>query len=181
MKNKVLTLSVLASLSLASSLAQAAPIVNGGTVHFVGEVVNAACAVDAGSMDQTVQLGQVRTAKLATVGATSGNVGFNIVLKDCDTSVSTKAQVAFTGVADSVNAEALALDSSAAGSATGVGVQILDKAGTTLAVDGATWSAVTTLSDGTNTIPFASRYIATTAAVTPGTANAVATFKIQYE
>jgi hypothetical protein len=33
--------------------------VNGGTVHFKGEVVNAACAVDAGSIDQTVQLGQV--------------------------------------------------------------------------------------------------------------------------
>lgn len=31
--------------------------VNGGTVHFKGEVVNAACAVDAGSIDQTVQLG----------------------------------------------------------------------------------------------------------------------------
>ncbi|MGW9797087.1 type 1 fimbria pilin, partial [Serratia sp. 121840015-2] len=35
--------------------------VNGGTVHFKGEVVNAACAVDAGSVDQTVQLGQVKT------------------------------------------------------------------------------------------------------------------------
>lgn len=40
--------------------------VNGGTIHFQGEVVNAACAVDTGSTDQTVQLGQVRTAALST-------------------------------------------------------------------------------------------------------------------
>lgn len=54
--------------------------VNGGTVHFKGEVVNAACAVDAGSVDQTVQLGQVRTASLAQEGAASSAVGFDIQL-----------------------------------------------------------------------------------------------------
>ena len=48
---------VISALSLASTAALAAdPVtVNGGTVHFKGEVVNAACAVDAGSVDQTVQ------------------------------------------------------------------------------------------------------------------------------
>ena len=70
--------------------------------------------------------------------------------------------------------------SSAAGSATNVGVQILDKTGAALALDGASFSAQTTLNNGTNTIPFQARYFATGAA-TPGAANADATFKVQYQ
>ena len=67
MKIKTLAIVVLSALSLSSTAALAdTTTVNGGTVHFKGEVVNAACAVDAGSLDQTVMLGQVRSAKLAT-------------------------------------------------------------------------------------------------------------------
>ncbi|BBQ82234.1 MULTISPECIES: type 1 fimbrial major subunit FimA [Enterobacteriaceae] len=169
------------SLSSAAALAADTTTVNGGTVHFKGEVVNAACAVDAGSVDQTVQMGQVRSAKLATAGSTSSAVGFNIQLNDCDTNVSTKASVAFSGTAiDTTNTTVLALQGSASGGATNVGVQILDNKGTPLALDGATFSNATTLNDGTNVIPFQARYYATGAA-TAGTANADATFKVQYE
>ncbi|EMH4163334.1 type 1 fimbrial major subunit FimA [Pluralibacter gergoviae] len=182
MKAKKLALVVISALSLSSAGVLAAPTVtNGGTVHFKGEIVNAACAIDAGSMDQTVQLGQVRTAKLATAGNTSSAVGFNIQLNDCDTSVATKASVAFSGTAvDNTNTSVLALQSSAAGNATNVGVQIVDKTGTPLNLDGATFSSATTLNDGTNIIPFQARYYATGEA-TAGTANADATFKVQYE
>jgi len=179
---KKLAIVVLSALSLTSTAALAATTtVNGGTVHFKGEVVNAACAVDAGSMDQTVMLGQVRSAKLAATGDTSSAVGFNIQLNDCDTNVATKAAVAFSGTAiDSANPDVLALQSSAAGSATNVGVQILDRTGTPLKLDGADFSSATVLNDGTNVIPFQARYFATDAA-TAGTANADATFKVQYE
>lgn len=184
MKIKTLAMVVVSALSLSSAAALAdTTTVNGGTVHFKGEVVNAACAVDAGSIDQTVQLGQVRSAKLATAGSTSSSVGFNIQLDDCDTTVATKASVAFSGTGtaiDSSNTTVLALQNSAAGGATNVGVQILDSTGTPLALDGATFSAATTLNDGTNIIPFQARYYATGAA-TAGTANADATFKVQYE
>lgn len=182
MKIKTLAIVVLSALSLSSAAALAdTTTVNGGTVHFKGEVVNAACAVDAGSIDQTVQLGQVRSAKLATAGSTSSAVGFNIQLDDCDTTVATKASVAFSGTAvNSTNSRVLALQNSAAGSATNVGVQILDSTGTPLALDGATFGAATTLNDGTNVIPFQARYFATGAA-TAGIANADATFKVQYE
>lgn len=155
--------------------------VNGGTVHFLGEVVNAACDVNAGSVDQNVLLGQVKTATLSEAGKTSGLVGFNIQLGDCDTTVSTKAAIAFSGVA--VNAEnpnVLALDGSASGNATNVGVQVLDSAGKVLAFDGATFSTAATLINGTNTLPFKARYFATGAA-TPGIANANANFKVQYQ
>ncbi|WP_218658608.1 type 1 fimbrial major subunit FimA, partial [Escherichia coli] len=162
MKIKTLAIVVLSALSLSSTAALAeTTTVNGGTVHFKGEVVNAACAVDAGSVDQTVQLGQVRTASLKQTGATSSAVGFNIQLNDCDTSVATKAAVAFLGTAiDATHPKVLALQSSAAGSATNVGVQILDRTGNELTLDGATFSAQTTLNNGTNTIPFQARYYA---------------------
>ena len=128
-----LALIVISALSLSSAAALADTVtVNGGTVHFKGEVVNA-------------------------------------------------ASVAFTGTAiDSANPTVLALQNSAAGGATNVGVQILDRTGTPLALDGAAFGAQTTLNDGTNVIPFQARYYAT-AAATAGTANADATFKVQYE
>ncbi|EAC1834336.1 TPA: type 1 fimbrial major subunit FimA [Escherichia coli] len=182
MKIKTLAIVVLSALSLSSAAALAdTTTVNGGTVHFKGEVVNAACAVDAGSVDQTVQLGQVRTASLKQARATSSAVGFNIQLNDCDTTVATKAAVAFLGTAiDATRTDVLALQSSAAGSATNVGVQILDRTGNALTLDGATFSAQTTLNNGTNTIPFQARYYAIGEA-TPGAANADATFKVQYQ
>lgn len=176
---RIISTSVIAALGLVSTLSHSATTVNGGVVHFVGEVVNAACAVDAGSLDQTVQLGQVRTAKLSAAGDTSSNVGFNIQLNDCDTTVSTQASVAFLGATIAGKTDILALQGSAAGSATNVGVQILDSTGAILKLDGNTFSAPVTLSNGTNVIPFQARYIATGAS-TAGTANADATFKVQY-
>lgn len=181
MKIKTLAAGVITVLSLASVANAATTTVNGGTIKFTGEIVNAACAVDAGSINQTVELGQVKTATLATAGDTSTAVGFKIQLNDCDTTVATQAAVAFTGTAvSSLHDTALALQSSAAGGATNVGVQILDRTGTPLAVDGATFSAATTLIDGTNIVPFQARYIATGVA-TAGIANADATFKVQYQ
>lgn len=182
MKTKALAIIVLSALSLSSAAALAEDAtVNGGSVHFKGEVVNAACAVDAGSVDQTVQLGQVRSAKLATANQVSEAVGFIIQLNDCDTTVATKASVAFTGTAiDSAHPDILALQSSAAGGATNVGVQILDHTGKALALDGTAFSAQTSLINGNNPLHFKAHYIATGAA-TAGTANADATFKVQYE
>lgn len=58
------------------------------------------------------------------------------------------------------NDDTLALQSSAAGSAQNVGIQILDRTGEVLILDGATFSAKTDLIDGTNILPFRARYIA---------------------
>lgn len=51
--------------------------------------------------------------------------------------------------------------------------------GEVLVLDGATFSAKTDLIDGTNILPFQARYIALGQSVA-GTANADATFKVQY-
>lgn len=89
------------------------------------------------------------------------------------------AAVAFLGTTVTSNDDTLALQSSAAGSAQNVGIQILDRTGEVLILDGATFSAKTDLIDGTNILPFQARYIALGQSVA-GTANADATFKVQY-
>ncbi|EKH2347926.1 NAD(P)H-binding protein [Escherichia coli] len=129
--------------------------------------------------NQTVELGQVRSSRLAKAGDLSSAVGFNIKLNDCDTNVSSNAAVAFLGTTVTSNDDTLALQSSAAGSAQNVGIQILDRTGEVLVLDGATFSAKTDLIDGTNILPFQARYIALGQSVA-GTANADATFKVQY-
>ncbi|GDP18242.1 type 1 fimbrial protein precursor [Escherichia coli] len=96
-----------------------------------------------------------------------------------DTNVSSNAAVALLGTTVTSNDDTLALQSSAAGSAQNVGIQILDRTGEVLILDGATFSAKTDLIDGTNILPFQARYIALGQSVA-GTANADATFKVQY-
>lgn len=117
----IIVVSVLAMSSAAVSAAEGdesvTTTVNGGVIHFKGEVVNAACAIDSESMNQTVELGQVRSSRLAKAGDLSSAVGFNIKLNDCDTNVSSNAAVAFLGTTVTSNDDTLALQSSAAGSA----------------------------------------------------------------
>lgn len=83
----MIVVSVLAMSSAAVSAAEGdesvTTTVNGGVIHFKGEVVNAACAIDSESMNQTVELGQVRSSRLAKAGDLSSAVGFNIKLNDC--------------------------------------------------------------------------------------------------
>lgn len=75
----MIVVSVLAMSSAAVSAAEGdesvTTTVNGGVIHFKGEVVNAACAIDSESMNQTVELGQsrrpIRHLQMAPV--TAGN------------------------------------------------------------------------------------------------------------
>lgn len=156
--------------------------VNGGSVHFEGSLVNAACAVSSNSDGQIVHLGQYRTAAFTKVGDTSAQVPFNIVLTDCDSSVAATAAVAFTGQTDSTDPTLLAVNSGDnASTASGVGIQILDNASKTLTPNGSSFSTAQTLNDGENTLSFTARYKATAATATAGKANADATFIMKYE
>ncbi|WP_202301445.1 type 1 fimbrial major subunit FimA [Dryocola clanedunensis] len=156
--------------------------VNGGSVHFEGELVNAACAVSTESADKTVHMGQYRTASFAKVGDTSAQVPFTIVLTDCDSTVAATASAAFTGQTDATDPTLLALNSGGnATTASGVGIQILDRTSKVLSPDGTSFSTAQTLNDGANTLPFTARYKATAATATAGQANADATFVMKYE
>lgn len=169
---------------LSTSFVSLAAVVNGGTVHFRGELVNAACSVSADTADQIVNLGQYRTALFTGVGTYSGKVPFNIKLEDCDTTVSKTAAIAFTGIADANDNTVLAISnigSGSAGAASGVGIEISDRTGAILSPNGTTYSVPQTLIDGSNTLAFSARYKATLAAATPGAADADATFTIDYQ
>lgn len=189
MKRKLIASSVIASLMLVAGAAVAAdpaatdPVsVSGGTVHFEGELVNAACAVSTQSSDQIVTLGQYRTASFTAVGDTMAQIPFTIVLNDCDPKVAATAAVAFSGQTDITNNNLLAVSSSDnSTTAGGVGIEILDNTSTALKPDGATFSTAQALVEGTNTLRFSARYKATATSATPGQANADATFIMKYE
>ncbi len=122
-------------------------------VQFIlrGEVVNAACAVNMNSVDQTVLLGQVRSATLGSDGKTSGSVGFTIQLDDCDltTGPTQSAKIIFSGTPVTGKTNVLALQNSASGAATNVGIQILDSKGQPVELNSDAASEYT-LTDGTN-------------------------------
>lgn len=71
----MIVVSVLAMSSAAVSAAEGdesvTTTVNGGVIHFKGEVVNAACAIDSESMNQTVELGHQRSCR---TGCDAGNL-----------------------------------------------------------------------------------------------------------
>lgn len=176
-------LSVL-SASLAVSAAPGTQvIVEGGIVHFTGSIVNAACAVSTDSDGQTVALGQHRTSALQNVGDKTSPKAFEIKLTDCDTTVSERAQVSFSGGANQTDKNLLKVSNivpGGAGAATGVGIEITDHAGVVLRPDGSAFSTPVKLIDGTNTLHFSARYVRTTEALTPGKADADTTFTMQY-
>ncbi|HDU8312921.1 TPA: type 1 fimbrial major subunit FimA [Proteus mirabilis] len=172
------------SVLLLSGVASAATIVNGGKINFTGEIVNAACVVSTKSIDQTVNIGQYRTAQFDSVGKTVGNTDFYINLEACDTTVAQNASVSFSGVSDSNDKTVLAVSNittGGAGAATGVGIEITDHTGKVLPPDGSVFSTAKQLIDGSNTLNFVARYKSTLDTVTPGHADADVTFKMQYE
>ncbi len=168
----------------ASHLSMAATTVTGGTVHFTGRIVNAACAVSADSTGQTVNMGQYRTAFFDAKGKKSGNVPFSIKLVDCDTTIVKTAKFAFSGPRDQTDTTLLRVHSGPstnAVTASGVGIEISDSAGTVVTPDGAAFSKAETIIDGNNTINFIARYKSTAAAVTAGQAYADANFVVSYQ
>lgn len=183
MKLTNIALSTIAAALMMSSVVHAeTTTLTGGTIHFTGSLVNAACAVSTESEDMTVNLGQYRTASFSAAGDTSTNIPFTISLTDCDTSVATTAAVAFSGQVDATNPDLLAVSSSSnSASATGVGIEILDGQSSPVPADGATFSNAYALIDGDNDLKFSAHYMATSATVTAGEANADATFIMQYE
>lgn len=182
---KLSTLSLVAISTLTISASALAVEVKGGTVNFTGDLVNAACAVSTGSANQTVVLGQVRTANFKKAGDKTTAVPFEIKLVDCDPAIQATAAIAFQGTAVGGTAGANLLAVSAADAngtaAKNVGIEIADHTAKALGLTGAVYSTAKTLIAGDNTLQFSARYVSTDAATVPGQANANATFTVKYE
>ncbi|ELU3076628.1 fimbrial protein BcfA [Salmonella enterica] len=144
--------------------------VTGGTVNFVGQVVDAACSVSADSVDQTVTLGQVRASKLTEAGMVANQK------EDFTTQTSQNAAVIFNGQQDANQPGSLA-NTAGAGSATNVALQLYGPDGQALNIGES--SSTVTLNDGENVIPLSVDYIATGTA-TAGNVTATATFSMVY-
>ena len=174
----------------ATPAAPKAVTVNGGSVHFTGAIVDAACAVDTGSDGQTVKLGQYRAANLAKAGATSAQVPFTIKLTDCNLGGSntaaaySKVSVTFSGATAEGNNKALAVKAAHGGAsnpaAKNVGIEIFQK-DTALALDGTVPAAADHLMTGDNELNFSAAYVATADKATAGEADADVNFMLTYE
>jgi type 1 fimbria pilin len=179
MKAKSIVFTLLAGGLLSISSAYADTVTTaGGTINFEGRVVDGACAVSVDSLNQTITLDQVRAAKLASPGEAAGQQKFfNIKLEECDTTSYSNVAVTFNGQSDATAAGALA-NTTGAGAATNVALQLYGQDGQPLALG--TASADTLLNDGQNILSFGVDYIATEAAATSGSVSAAATFTTTY-
>ncbi len=182
MSNNIRTLILLAFPVLLCNMANAAPVtVSGGTVHFKGEVVASGCTLAAGSIDQTITLGQVKSSHFSAADML-GNAkqDFIIDLSDCDTTVASNAALKFTGnvVTTPGGSNVLENESRGTNAATGIGIQLFDTNGSTL--DTNVNSANIALMNGDNKLIFSADYISTDIAVTAGDVTSTATFDITY-
>jgi major type 1 subunit fimbrin (pilin) len=155
-----------------------------GTLNFTGDIKDTTCVVDfgAGATSLSIPMGTFnKTAFSKGAGATSNATKFTIKLTTCPAAY-TKATVEFDGTADTNNSKVLALSSgtTAAPSATGVGIQISDISGTVMALKDESTSYPLLAGTNINSLGFTARYVATAAAVTSGKADATANFTVKY-
>ncbi len=92
MKKSLILVALTATAALSTSHAFAAA----GTVNFVGNILDTACEVDVASQNQQVNLGNFYKSEFPNSGTKAAAKDFNIVLKNCPTTV-TSTKVRFDG------------------------------------------------------------------------------------
>lgn len=180
------------ALVLSSTIMASQVFASDGTVHFRGEVIDSTCEVTADTKDQSVDLGKVNRTAFAGAGSTAAPTAFHIDLEKCPDTY-TKAGVRFDGTeaADGNGDLAIGdpLNTTTPGdytgtepapiTATGVAIRIYNKADNSQ-VKLYTKSAETPIVATKASMQFVARYIATSATVTAGTANADSQFTVEY-
>lgn len=170
---------MIALLAASSALTMTQALAAAGTVNFTGKILDNACDVDVASQNQIVDLGSYYKTEFPTTGSRTAAKEVKIVLKNCPVTV-TNAQVRFDGTPDLSNASLLAIDSSVAGAATGVAINIMTADKADLPLHGSNSYTYPLSSTADNTLMFYAQYISTAAAVIPGPANSVANFSVVY-
>lgn len=150
-----------------------------GTVNFTGEILDAACTVDVASQNQTVALGSYNKTEFTAAGDVTAAKKFSIVLKNCPAAV-TSAHVRFDGTPEATNSALLAIDSTVAGAATNVAINLMSANKAQLPLHGDNGYSYTLSSTADNTLDFYAQYKSTAATVTAGPANSVANFSVVY-
>ncbi|WP_260864544.1 fimbrial protein [Citrobacter sp. Marseille-Q6884] len=175
MKKNLIAVVITAATVLTASHAFAAA----GTVNFTGEILDAACSVDVASQNQTVALGTYNKSEFTNSGDVTAAKKFNIILKDCPDTV-TQAHVMFDGTPEPTNSSLLAIDSTVAGAATGVAINLLTADMVPLPLHGDNTYRYELSSTADNSLDFYAQYKSTSGTVTAGPANSVASFSVIY-
>lgn len=140
-------------------------------------LVSNACSVSAGSANQTVNLGTWAVKQFVETPQPLPLIRFTINLVDCGPAA-TGVKVTFNGIPDNNNNQLFKLN--AGSTASRVGVAILDRNRTRIPPGGTSLSTQLT-SNATNVpLVFYAQYVSTGGAVTAGSANADATFTMEY-
>ncbi|CNI11759.1 putative mannose-resistant/Proteus-like fimbrial protein [Yersinia aldovae] len=169
------------AIATASTLSGASAFAEGGDgkVNFKGEIIDSACnVVNSVSSPLDVTLGKVSKTAFNGAGSTSAPTKFTLQLKDCPESV-TGATVKFDGTPVATDNSLLALTTEA-GVATGVGIQLSDNSDKVLPLFTSSASYPLTSGTAVNNLDFVARYVATSETITPGPANSVANFTVNY-
>lgn len=148
-------------------------------INIKGNVIDNSCVVAPGFEEQTVDLLKYSVKQLRQVGEVTLMVPFNIELLKCEQVV---VKVGFLGLVDTNNNSLLAIEKSV-GSASGVGIQILDKFKTPITLNATTnkipWT--TLVANKNNVLPFYARLMVTQLPVTAGNIRATATFTLEFQ
>jgi type 1 fimbria pilin len=143
-------------------------------------IVSSSCEVDAGSKNIPVNFDDVPQGSFHGVGSTAVERKFTINLQCQQSSNIVTLQI--DGTADPSNSPGVLQITQGARSAKGVGIQVLDELHRPV-VYGSNSIGGFRNSDGPNLVqvPFFARYYQTESVITPGEANAIATFTIRYQ
>lgn len=147
-----------------------------GNIEFIGEIIDQACEVKTESKNIQVNLGRIPKANLPSVGSKSTSVPFTIKLINCPAAI-TSAKVSFDAIPYTNDNTVIALKSTS--NATGVGVQLTDYRNAIITLLSPS-SEYPLISNVENDLNFTANYITKSLPVTPGLANASATFLIIY-
>jgi major type 1 subunit fimbrin (pilin) len=149
MKKKV----IIAMLAASSALTMTHAFAAAGTVNFNGNILDSACDVDVASQNQVVVLGDYYKTEFPATGSRTAATKFDIVLKNCPVTV-TNAKVRFDGTPDVTNSSLLAIDTSVAGAATGVAINLMTADKSDLPLHGSNSYTYALSSTADNTLNF---------------------------
>ncbi len=182
MKKHALTIALASALILPSAFATAAT----GNIKFEGVIHEETCSLAASSTDITVPMGSWSTNYFSAVGDKTLPTEFRIELIGCDTDTGaiTAANFKFAGSNDTGPDYLRLNNKGAAGAAGGVAVGLsttsdLSNAAGRVKFDNTTTVALD-IQDGDNSLILHAFYEQLDATVTPGEANANATFVVSY-
>lgn len=168
------TLSLLLLATMSASALRAETPLGEINIELRGNIVDLSCVVNASDSDKEVQLGSWPTKQLQNAGSRTQAMPFSIRLTGCPPGA---VSIAFAGKADGQDSTLLALNSTS--KASGVAVEIRDEDKTRLPLQQES-KEVAIDAQGDATLSFYANYISTADDPQPGSADADATFTLNY-